>query len=82
MNEWIGKEVKTFSKIEHETVSFVDDDNCIMEFKIHEYVNKYLDSFFKLLKSYFNCMQLKMNDKKTNLMILARPNKNEKIKYI
>ena len=35
-----------------------------------------------ILKGYFNCMKLKLNDEKTNLMVMGRPNKEEYMKNV
>ena len=57
---------------EHETVNFIDDSNSVINFKDEDLINYYVDSYMKVLKTYYNIMRLKLNPGKTNIMIVCK----------
>ena len=68
------------NEIEHEVAQFVDDSNSIIIFNKRSDMKKYLNIYFLLLKIYYNLQKLKINDDKTNLMLLNNPRHDEEVK--
>ena len=53
------------TNIEHNTINFVDDSTSIITFKTGNNIKLYLESYFKLLLSFYNANRFKINpDKK------------------
>ena len=62
-------------EVEHEYVTFVDDSNSVVEFNDPETANEYIKKYFNLLTLFYNSNELKINDEKTNLLAVHKPNK-------
>ena len=67
------------NEIEHEVVQFVDDSNSVIIFKNRSIMKEYLNSHFLLLKIYYNLNKLKINDDKTNLLLLNNPRHDKEV---
>ena len=50
---------------DHMVVNFVDDSNSVISAKPGEDLEDYINSYFKLLKIYYNSQKLKINTDKT-----------------
>ena len=70
------------NEIEHNVAQFVDDSNSIIIFKNRKDVKAYLNSYFILLKIFYNLNKLKINDDKTNLMFLNNPRHDDEMKEV
>ena len=80
MEELLQRRSFNNHQIEHEVIQFVADSNKVMIFEDRRLMQPYLNTYFILLKIYYNLNQLKINDYKTNLMLLNSRNEEE-IKY-
>ena len=58
------------TNIEHNTINFVDDSTSIITFKTGNNIKLYLESYFKLLLSFYNANHFKINPDKTNLLLI------------
>ena len=72
----------TENNTDHETVNFVDDSNSVISFENTDEINKYLSTFFKVLKLYYDTMKLKINSDKTNVLVVNKPKHEEEVKKI
>ena len=88
-NEWMRKnmkkEPKEFKDLEHTTVNFIDDSNSVISFGDANEAEEYVQTYFEVLKIYYNDMKLKLNPEKTTLMVISRPNQKrikENIKIV
>ena len=75
----ITEEVKSNDKkIEHKVTNFVDDSNSVIASKNEDNLKVYLEKYTKLMKIFYSANFLKMNQSKTNIMIIRRgtPQKN------
>ena len=66
---------------EHTVAQFVDDSNSVIIVKDKSKADKYINLYFLMLKIFYNMNKLKINDEKTNLMIICNP-KHEDIAKI
>ena len=82
MEKNFNMETVNRENVEHVTVNFIDDSNSIITFKEPKEANPYINTFFKVLKLYYSTMKLKINDEKTNLLVINRPNKENEAKEI
>ena len=58
--------------MDHQVTNFVDDSNSAIVFTNEDDINPYITAYMKLLSGYYNMNKLKINESKTNLMILKR----------
>ena len=62
----------TTTSINHTTVNFFDDStNIISTPKIND-IQEYIDKFYILLEAVYNINKLKINNEKTELMIICK----------
>ena len=69
-------------EIEHEVTQFVDNSNSTITFSNNKDIKRYITKYFFLLKIYYNMSKLKINDDKTNMMMINRPKHNNTVKDI
>ena len=62
----------TRSKINHCTVNFVDDSTNIISTTKVEDMQEYINKFYNLLEAVYNINKLKINNDKTELMIICK----------
>ena len=65
------------SDTEHECTNVVDDSNLVVKFENSEKANVYFKHYFNLLKVFYNTNELQINDDKTNLLAVSKPNKKK-----
>ena len=82
MEEILQRRPFNQNNIEHHVAQFVDDSNSIIIFKERKIMKAYLNNYFILLKIYYNLNKLKINDEKTNLMLLNNPRHDNEVKDI
>ena len=70
------------SLIEHNVAQFVDDSNSVISFKDRSQISDYLNTYFHLLKVFYNMSKLQINDSKTNLMTVNNPRHEDQAKNI
>merc|ERR1711867_387149 len=71
----ITNEVKHDDKdIKHEVTNFVDDSNSVISAKDEDNLKVYLEKYTKLMKIYYSTNFLKMNESKTNIMVIPKRN--------
>ena len=51
----------------------MDDSNSVIIFEDIKDMKTYLNTYFLILKIFYNLNKLKINDKKTNLMMINNP---------
>ena len=73
MNKLAKREPIETEDIEHETTNFVDDSNSVITFKDPVTANAYLQAYFDLMIGYYNQQKLKLNQMKTNLLVVSKP---------
>ena len=64
---------KNNNEINHITINYVDDSTSIISSNNHEFLKKYCEQYYNLLKHYHNINYLKINADKTKFMIVTRP---------
>ena len=69
-----AQKIINLKKVSHEVINFVDDSTNIIGFRDHNKIKSYLETYFTLLKEYYNINKLKLNADKTKLLIV---NKNK-----
>ena len=79
MEELSKEEPEEYTNVKHSTVNYIDDSNNVIIFEKPEEANKYVNSFFKTLESFYNINRLKMNGDKTGLLGICRP-KHQRLK--
>ena len=67
------EKINKFTNVDHTTVNFVDDSTSIITFKNGNDIKSYIESYFKLLLSFYNANRLKLNSDKTNLLLVNKP---------
>ena len=66
----------------HEVVNFVDDSNSVISGKEYTKLENYINTYFQLVKIYYNSQKLKINTHKTQLLICGMPRLLYKHKHI
>ena len=59
--------------IVHTVENFVDDSNSTIVFEDSKMLNEYINIYFRLMCKYYNINKFKLNEEKTNLMIVSQP---------
>ena len=62
----------TTEKIEHNFINFVDDSNPTQVYTNIQDISKYNEAYIYLPARYYNMSMLKMNQDKTNLVIIEK----------
>ena len=79
--ERIAKEPPFRSEyIGHNIIQYVDDSNNIIYGNNSQDVEKYTNSYFKLIEGFYAVNRLKLNPDKTRLMVVCKPNRREEVK--
>ena len=68
---------KTTTNINHTTVNFVDDSTNIISTSKTNEIADYINKFYRLLEAVYNINKLKINNDKTELMVICK-NKHRK----
>ena len=66
----ITKDDLELNTIEHDIISYVDDQNNVIAGETEADIEAYLKSFMKLLIHFYGANRLKLNDEKTQIMLL------------
>ena len=61
-----------YTNVNHNTINFIDDLSNIITFTDPCEAYFYLDSFFKVLKIYYNDMRLKLNSEKASNLVISK----------
>merc|ERR1712240_923192 len=73
----IAKESPYLSEsIGHNIIQYVDNGNNPKE------IEKYINSYFRLIEGFYAINSLKLNPDKTWLMVVCKPNRREEIKNL
>ena len=80
MREIFQREAFNRNDFEHEVAQFVDDSNSIIIISDRTQIMMYLNKYFQLLKIFYNLNKLKINDDKTNLMLINNPRHEAEVK--
>ena len=67
-----GQNIIKFKNIQHLTINFVDDSNNVITFNDQNQLKTYLESYYKLLHSFYNINKLTINPDKTNLLLIGK----------
>ena len=68
--------------INHCTVNFVDDSTNIISTNNVEDIQQYINKFYELLEAVYNINKLKINNEKTELMIICKNKFRKATKHI
>ena len=79
MREILQREAFNANEFEHEVAQFVDDSNSVIIMSDRRKITQYLNSYFLLLKIYYNLNKLQINDDKTNLMLINNPRHEKEV---
>ena len=60
-----------YDEIDHYTINYIDDSTNLISHNNSILLERYLDDFYKLLVEYYNTNNLKINDDKTVLCVVA-----------
>ena len=77
MEEQLKRPKMDNKNVEHDCTNFVDDSNSVVQFSNPEEANNYIKNYFDLLKLFYNTNELQINDDKTNLLAINKPNKKK-----
>ena len=66
--------------IGHNIIQYVDDSNNIIYGNNPKEIEKYTNSYFKLIEGFYAINKLKLNPDKTRLMVVCKPNRREEVK--
>ena len=70
--EITSKPATNCSEINHIDVQFVDDNTSVISTNNHGLLKGYVESYFSLLKEYYNANKLKVNPSKTHYMVVCK----------
>merc|ERR1712240_339477 len=66
--------------INHNIILYVDDSNNIIYGNNPKEIEKYTNSYFKLIEGFYAINKLKLNPDKTRVMVVCKPNRREEVK--
>ena len=72
----------TANDISHTTVNFVDDSTNIISSSQTNEIADYTNKFYRLLEAVYNINKLKINNDKTELMVVCKPKYRKDTKNI
>merc|ERR1712240_72924 len=72
----------TSESIGHNIIQYVDDSNNIIYGNNPKELEKYINSYFRLIEGFYAINRLKLNPDKTRLMVVCKPNRREEIKNL
>merc|ERR1712240_711096 len=66
--------------IGHNIIQYVNDSNNIIYGNNPKEIEKYTNSYFKLIEGFYAINRLKLNPDKTRLMVVCKPNRREEVR--